>query len=144
MFMNCFSFFVLISLPVSSLWSIPSIFSETCLSEGRSKWWHRRSKKRIACLFQFSNWNWSFFFSFRKVVWKRISPSLWDCWKWSTVFRINPEWKSFLSSVEELTLEDCNFLNGKFLRNFSFFQIFHFLCFQILVVVFSRKDMART
>ena len=43
--------------------------------------------------------------------------------------------------MEELTLEDCNCLNVKFLRNFSFFQIFHFLCFQILVVLFSREDM---
>ena len=32
----------------------------------------------------------------------------------------------FLSSVEELTLEDCNFLNGNFLRNFRFFSDFPF------------------
>ena len=44
--------------------------------------------------------------------------------------------------MEELTSEDCNFLNGNFLRNFRFFSDFpFFLCFQILVVVFSREDM---
>ena len=32
----------------------------------------------------------------------------------------------FLSSVEELMLEDCNFLNGNFLRNFRFFSDFPF------------------
>ena len=29
--------------------------------------------------------------------------------------------------MEELTLEDCNFLNGNFLRNFRFFSDFPFL-----------------
>ena len=46
--------------------------------------------------------------------------------------------------MEELTSEDCNFLNGNFLRNFRFFSDFpFFLCFQILVVVFSREDIQR-
>ena len=56
------------------------------------------------CFHYFNQNSWSFFHSTLGVRYGReISASVVDCWKWSTVFRINLEWKQWPEvNVEKL------------------------------------------